>query len=288
MIYILITIAIILLLCLLEVYREKKVFKVTYYHLSTDKVKKNMRIVLLADLHGKSYGKDNEKLLDSVINLKPDYILSAGDMIIHRELKSIVDMERFYKKLADTFYKDKDKNNPRIFYSYGNHELRAHRYDNCKQQLLNSYKELEKHGVILLKDQSYVILDDNIDIYGLDIPREYYAHFKPIDFDESILKNVPIKDESRYNILISHHPSSYLLSNHHFDLTLSGHLHGGMIRLPFIGGLVTANFKLGGRHAKGIYTKDNKTLVITGGLGDHLKSIRFNNTAEIVVIDINQ
>ena len=142
-------------------------------------------------------------------------------------------------------------------------------------------QNLKKHKIIFLFNES-VDLTEKIVLHGLDIEKEYYYHINPKKLDERIF------NKNKYNILLSHHPGVFKVKKNDADLTLSGHLHGGMIYLPFIGGLILTDLKLKRKFAKGMYKEkvNDKTIVISAGLGDHKKSIRINNMPEIVFINL--
>ena len=78
------------------------------------------------------------------------------------------------------------------------------------------------------------------------------------------------------------------LENYSFDLGLAGHTHGGIVRLPKLGALYSAEEGLFPEYGGGVYTLDNKaTLIVSRGLGDSDKWPRINNVPELSVIDIN-
>ena len=86
--------------------------------------------------------------------------------------------------------------------------------------------------------------------------------------------------------MLAHHPAYFdAYASWGADLTLSGHLHGGMIRLPFVGGLVSPQMRLFPKYDKGLYTKKGKKLIVSAGLANHTVNIRINNPPELVVID---
>ena len=70
------------------------------------------------------------------------------------------------------------------------------------------------------------------------------------------------------------------------DLTLSGHLHGGLVRLPFIGGVVSPQVKLFPKYAQGMFEKYRRKMVVTAGLGSHSFALRINNPPEVVVLEL--
>lgn len=70
------------------------------------------------------------------------------------------------------------------------------------------------------------------------------------------------------------------------DLTLSGHLHGGMVRLPFLGGLFTPEGGLMPGYDKGLYKQGNQAMVVSAGLGVFVFPWRWMNPPDLVFIDL--
>lgn len=274
----------IIIFFIIDIIVERNNFIIKRYNISNIKIDKNIKIVLLSDLHSTKYGNNNKKLIKSIVNLNPDYIFVCGDMLIHKEIKTYFSMEDLLIKLNDLLYYN--SNIPRIYCVFGNHEKRAVSYQENSVILYKKIQNLKKHKIIFLFNES-VDLTEKIVLHGLDIDKEYYYHINPKKLDERIFNNI-IFNKNKYNILMSHHPGVFKVKKNEADLTLSGHLHGGMIYLPFIGGLILTDLKLKRKFAKGIYKEkeNNKTIIISAGLGDHKKSIRINNMPEIVLINL--
>ena len=94
-------------------------------------------------------------------------------------------------------------------------------------------------------------------------------------------------EADRYNILLAHNPmyfESYALWG--ADLTLSGHLHGGLLRLPVLGGVISPQMKLFPKYCCGLYEKYRRKLLVTAGLGSHSIAFRINNPAEIMLLEL--
>ena len=94
-------------------------------------------------------------------------------------------------------------------------------------------------------------------------------------------------DFSKYQILLAHNPiytDTYL--DWGADLVLSGHLHGGIVRLPGLGGMITPQFRLFPKYSGELTVKDQQSVVVSKGLGTHTIKIRFLNPAEIVVLHL--
>ena len=77
------------------------------------------------------------------------------------------------------------------------------------------------------------------------------------------------------------------LIDYGYDLVLSGHYHGGLINIPFIGAVISPDFKLFPKYSIGNYKYKDSNVIVSAGLGEHFLKIRVNNTPEIVVINID-
>lgn len=98
-----------------------------------------------------------------------------------------------------------------------------------------------------------------------------------------------LMDENQYTILLSHRPELFnVYAAHSIDLILSGHAHGGQVRLPFVGGLVAPNQGLFPKYDEGIYEIGPSKMVVSRGLGNSIFPVRINNRPELVVITLGQ
>ena len=298
--YIILAFIIICVLGLIEIYRETHTFRVKEHSVRLEKLGEGrLTIALLSDLHGRVYDPGNRRIQQCVLDADPDLIISAGDMMVHREEHTITEMEAFYTELSEKFYALPGRNDGvcRMFYTFGNHEKRGQRYDNIRVLLDETLKRLESCPMHTLRNEyeTVTIGGKGLEITGLDIPMDHYRHGRAKPVDGTLLKGMkPFggaeesgSPEDAVRILVSHHPDiwDYAVEKG-YDLTLSGHIHGGMVWLPWIGGLITPQLKIGSRMAKGCFEKDGKVLVVSAGLGDHKKTLRFNNPAELVIIRI--
>ena len=154
-------------------------------------------------------------------------------------------------------------------------------------------KPIEKLGVkILVNDKAEFCVGGNkFCIYGYDLPEKYFEKFNRYVFEEKhveeALGTCNLTDNC-YSILLAHNPVYFKqYAAWGADLTLSGHLHGGIIRLPFIGGVITPQAKLFPRYSAGNYTIGKKEMIVSRGLGTHTIPIRFNNKPELSVIHLS-
>ena len=125
-------------------------------------------------------------------------------------------------------------------------------------------------------------------IHGVEIPYINYHKFKKTTLSESQLREILGKaDQSKYQILMAHNPV-YMETYKKWgaDLVLCGHLHGGIVRIPGIGGVISPQFRLFPRHSGELTKEGKQTMVVSKGLGTHTIKIRFLNMAEVIVLHI--
>jgi predicted MPP superfamily phosphohydrolase len=236
------------------------------------------RIVHLSDLHNKSFGEDNSRLIDEIEAAKPHIIVMTGDML-SRNSHSLHEFLRTAQKLAATYL---------IYYIAGNHELA---FAPDKQRQL--YGELTRLGITVLNNNKSTIshYNSSIDLYGLIYPLEYYhSSLKkgPRLSADDIEKLIGKADERRFQLLLAHNPLFFdAYSSWGADLTLCGHIHGGMLRLPGIGGVFSPNHSLFPKYDAGHYSKDGSQMIVSRGLGRGICGLRLFNPADLVVITLS-
>ena len=260
-------------------------FKVTRYRLRIGSEKRDLEqpfsAVFLSDLHNASYGEGNSRLLQEIRNENPELILVAGDMITASSETSTDASIALMGELTKQYP---------VYYANGNHEYRMKQNTDKYQDAYERYSDAIKSlGVHLLENGSarvelYKVL---FRIWGLELDQSYFRRGRTAQLTSSVIEGLLGKpDEQCYNILLAHHPSYFpAYAVWGADLSLSGHLHGGMIRLPFLGGVVSPQVRLFPKYDKGMYMLDGKKLIVSAGLGNHTVNLRINNPPELVVID---
>ena len=255
-------------------------FRVVEYQLYSSKVKKEHRYVVLSDLHNKSYGEKNSKLIRKITKLTPEGILIAGDILTAKPEKSYEVALDLIKNLAEKYP---------IYYGMGNHETRLFLYPETYGDMGERYlADLNKVSVDFLKNESRQC-EDNIRITGLDMNKAYYKRFKKEPMDSGYLQEtLGEANEGKYEILLAHNPDYFEeYATWGADLVLSGHVHGGMMRLPVLGGVVSPSFKLFPKYDGGIFKLGKSTMIISRGLGMHTIPIRIFNPGELVLVKIS-
>ena len=129
--------------------------------------------------------------------------------------------------------------------------------------------------------------NSQINILGLHLTDGYYKRFIKKPLDRSYLNQLLGEaNEDEYNILIAHNPDYFdVYSDWGADLVLSGHNHGGLVRLPFVGGVISPRLRLFPKYDYGMFSDKHSTLILSNGLGAHSLKIRINNIPELVIIN---
>lgn len=261
--------------------------RVREFVISNDNTKgiKGFKIVLLSDLHGRYLGKNQEKLVDEIIKHKPDLLVMNGDMVdaYDKDAKAVGKLAQMLSGKVE------------MIAVRGNHFYKACK--NVQEDMENVFSEF---GVISLKNQRKCISykEVKICIDGLDDPRATVAYENGDRKRDMLRKNrIVVKssldkmlnenEHSDYKILIIHRPTDVdLFEREGYDLTLSGHTHGGQWALPFgieiLGDEVT--FFPPKNMQSGLHYHNKMPLIITSGIGYSNVHLRTFMPPEIVVI----
>lgn len=261
-------------------------FVTTTYKITTDKTKHSHKFVILSDLHGKEYGENNEKLLSAIHKAEPTEVLVAGDMMTAAPGVEFFHVLKFLGKISKKYS---------VFYGNGNHEYRVKIYPEIYGSMGEEYaKGLSNIGICPLVNESTRLDDENIVIYGLEIDREYYKRWKKNTMSvEYLQEKLGIPDKSKYNILLAHNPEYFeTYAAWGADLVIAGHVHGGIMRLPFLGGVIAPSLTIFPKYSGGIYEKltedgHKSVMVLSNGLGSHTIPIRVFNPGQLVVLELD-
>lgn len=274
-----IVIALILFLLIVNICDMNR-FVVRKYTFSSDKVKKEITFAFLSDLHDKKYGKNNSKLLDAIDKVKPDALLVGGDMILASPEETNTNAKELMNTLAQKYT---------VYHGMGNHEYRSDLYREKYGEMYNEYsKPLMERGIIFLRNKAVLLEDYNIEIRGVEIDRKYYKRFTVRHMDDSYMEEILGKNEgTHYEIFLAHNPDYFnQYKDYGADLTLSGHVHGGLVRMPFLGGIASPAVRFFPKYDGGLFTKEKSNMVVSRGLGTHTLPVRIFNPAELVVIHL--
>ncbi|MCR5121341.1 MAG: metallophosphoesterase [Ruminococcus sp.] len=238
------------------------------------------RIVHLSDLHSKCYGENDAELVRVCAALKPDMIAFTGDLFSRSS-----DMEKILSRLP--LMKALGKLAP-VYYIWGNHEA------DIKDKALLMNDRLRELGItVLMNDKARIVRGNaQIEIAGLALPSRFYrspdgSYRKLPDVTEKIIEHLLGKNDRRsFSLLLAHNPLPFpSYAEWGADLTLSGHIHGGMIRAFGIG-LLSPERKFFPRYTKGLYrlSKSGSQMVVSPGLG----KFRLNNPETVMLCVLNK
>lgn len=262
-------------------------FKVTRYKLRTSggKVRgpeEPYSIVFLSDLHNKSYGKENERLLQEIRSQNPAVVLVSGDLLTSTDPPQMDAALELMKELTRWYP---------VYAVNGNHEQRLKAQPEKYGDAYERYSQaIRSFGVHLLENGSErtELGRMPVRIWGYELPLDYYRRGRSFTLlTEQVTEALGSPKEDCWNILLAHNPVYFdAYAAWGADLILSGHLHGGIVRLPFLGGIVSPQMKLFPDYTRGCYTKENHRMIVSAGLGSHTIPLRINNPPELVVIDV--
>ncbi|MCM1193093.1 MAG: metallophosphoesterase [Butyrivibrio sp.] len=255
-------------------------FVVRRLELSDRRIKKPVRAVVLADLHNKCYGKGNRMLLEAIREQKPDMILIAGDILTARPGKSPEPAIHFLCELSKEFP---------VYYGNGNHEYRLKLYPQIYGSMAEEYGQaLADMGIHPLVNSHVKLEDSGIKVYGAEIEKHYYKRFTRSRMEKEYLDQLlGIPDNGRYTVLLAHNPDYFpQYARWGADLTVSGHVHGGVIRVPLLGrGVISPGLRLFPKYDGGIFKEDEAVMLLSRGLGMHTIPVRLFNPGELWVVD---
>lgn len=230
------------------------------------------RLAVLSDLHGAEFGAGNRELFAAVSEAAPDYIFYLGDL------------EDLYRGpaagYAETVAEGLSAIAP-LYYVTGNHEWAIGGVPALK-------KRLEAHGAHILSNESVVLErnGDTVILAGVDDPNGYADQKTP----EQVAEEVYAAHGAPFWLLLAHRNSGFeerysLLGA---DLVLSGHGHGGIVRLPFTDGLLSTERTLFPSYTAGFYEENGSALFVTRGLGNSGPTLRLFNRPEVAVVTLRR
>ncbi len=249
-------------------------YTIKFYQETSRKLSRNIRLAVISDIHNREYGEGSAALIADISALDPDLILFLGDTVSKTDdhYEPMLNLVTNLSLIAPCYGVLGNHESERI-YSLGDRQL-PERFEQAGLRLLRNAQEMISVGA------------DKIQLIGLE--GTVYG------FDEyggrAFMDNLSF-DPSAYCIVMNHIPILFdsKLSAYGFDLGLAGHVHGGIVNLPFFGGLYSEEEGFFPRYYAGEYALDGaKKLIISRGMGDSRRVPRINNMPELVIIDISR
>ncbi len=220
---------------------------------------KNLRIAFVSDFHLSKFSKTRlNRIINKINSYNPDIVLSGGDYVIMHRADVSMDMEYAANQLS------KVKTKYGVYSVMGNHD-----YFKDNKYIKSA---LTSHGIKVLENSNVKIDTDNGALYLAGISDMQTTIY---DLDKALRGTTPPI------ILLSHSPDIAPLARNRVNLVLSGHTHGGQVRIPFFGAIVVPS-KYGKRYETGF--KEN-LIYISKGLGTSILRLRFNCPPEITIVD---
>lgn len=257
---------------------ERAHFVVEETKIASPKIRSAHTLVFLTDLHDREFGQRNRRLLDAVRQIRPDAVLIGGDMMLVKPRKAeLAVTEDLLEDLAGLCP---------VYYANGNHEQRMWQEPEEYRGLYQKFRRiLHKNRIRYLSDGSAFLWDD-VRISGLNLDKKYYDNFFPPNLSARVVTAHLGKPEpERYQILLAHNPLFFdAYVGWGADLTLAGHFHGGTIRLPVLGGLMTPQYQFFSRYCAGTFEKGERRMLVGRGLGTHSVNIRLGNLPQVCMI----
>lgn len=263
--------------CSIFLYLQNNLISITEVKITSSKIPssfKGYKILQISDLHNKKFGDNQDVLIQKIKSIDPDIIAITGDLIDSKSYDAEVSMQLIREIV---------KKYP-VYFVTGNHEQWSGKYNNLE-------KELKKYDVNVLRNEHVGIRkgEQEINLLGIDDPEFVTGNRDEGNIIIDEIKKAKIEMQpDKYNVLLSHRPEFIKeYTNERLDLVLSGHAHGGQVRLPFIEGLVAPNQGVLPKYTAGLYVEQNTSMVVSRGLGNSIIPQRILNRPEIVVVQLN-
>ncbi len=232
-----------------------------------------LRIVHLSDLHAASFGKDQQALLSVIDALNADLVLITGDLIDRRRT-----INEHGMRCALVLLSELAKRVPTIRVD-GNHEVLSPvgtRFRSLAER--TGVQNVTGRGITVRKGEDHIVI--------LGIPDIAAADFDDDAWRETLRMTCAPYRRS-FRIALAHRPQYFEeYEAEGLPLVLSGHAHGGQVRLPLIGGLYAPEQGVFPKYTAGIHGEARTKMVVSRGLGNSGFPLRFNNRPEVVVMTL--
>ncbi len=258
------------------------------------KVKKKLKVCFVSDLHNYSC---TPKFYEDIKEFAPDVILCGGDTITATKGRKQNRAYYFLKELSEI---------APTYTALGNHEYRAKIYPEVYGTMYDEFAtKMEEYNIPILSNSSHYFEENNIKVSSADIDRSFYKRFKVYHMDDDYIESLIGKlEDDKYNILLAHNPDYFKYYNAYgSDLILSGHVHGGLIRLPLLHGVAHPGIRFFPKYSGGVYDENGKfvryadsyvssknaiiRLIVSCGIGFHTLPLRLFNPGELIFITID-
>lgn len=261
-----------------------KKIKKTFYTIKTNKFQertdeKPLVLFCLSDLHGNIYEPENQPVIQRAASVRPDLILASGDMLSGEDIRSDETAVNLLRELSGI---------APVCFVNGNHEIQVREKQNRRYERFIS--RLRECGICVVNNDVVHFKPGgrHVAVYGYELSWEFYRRLnrkRPALSD--MQERIGIPDPEEYNILLTHNPVFFEeYAKWGADFVFAGHLHGGFIRLPLLGGIISPQFEIFPKYDRGLFTFDKSSMVVGAGMGNHSWLFRVNNPPEMITVKI--
>ena len=247
-----------------------------------ERPQKPFRAVFLSDQHDRDVLTD-DRFMETLCKADPEAVFCGGDMLTAgrrirgREENAL----RLYEALSARF---------KVYAVNGNHESRLKEYPSYFNVDYEDYiHKLERMGVTTVGGRREEVFfgGARMEIAGFELPLSSYdRRYHVMPGSDALTDDLGDKDPDVFTILLAHHPDAFAAyRDWGADLVLSGHLHGGLIVLPGIGGVAGGSLKPFPKYCRGSFEEGASRMIVSAGIGEHTRFLRFNNPYEIVILE---
>lgn len=262
----------------LFLYYENNSIVISKYSYTNEKIPssfKNLKILQISDFHNAQFGKNQSLVVKKIKQCEPDIIVITGDLIDRRryDLEKSMDLVKQIVNIAP------------VYYVSGNHEAWSGHYDEIKKALLNeNVKVLDNDTVEIEKGK------DSITLIGVKDPDFLTSNYiDGTDYSELEKYLDYVSKDNDFEILLSHRPElMWLYNKYKVDLVFTGHVHGGQIRLPFVGGIIGPDQGFFPKYDAGEFVEGGTTMILSRGLGNSVFPFRIFNRPELVLVELGK
>lgn len=260
-----------------------KSFKTSTYSMSSSRLTGSRKVTfaVLADLHGLVFGNNHQELYKAITDSHPDAILICGDMVVSRDMETLESAAGLLLRLCDQIP---------VFYALGNHEYKMLLRPETHTFYMNYEKLLTSAGVCFLHNEhmSAQLNGSDFVFHGLELPIEYYHKpNSPALSLTSLEQLIGTPTQPGFHVLLAHNPK---YGNTYFswgaDLILSGHYHGGIMRLGENYGLTSPQYLVLPPFCCGRFKRGQQQIIVSAGLGEHTIPIRIHNPRELLIVSL--
>ena len=251
------------------------------YNIESSKIKNNIRFVMVSDSEGKVFGENNSRLIEKVKGADPEFVVILGDMV-NRNNGDYQSAVNLCKNLAKSYP---------VFYAIGNHENTV--YNNNTNYTNEFVSAIKNTGTKILVNELVNYKTKGGDVLAIAGLKQFpFFEYDAPDYNNEenhlFQQFLAQEDDSHLSVLLCHCPETYIwgLENYNIDLMLCGHTHGGVVRLPFAGGLYAPEQGWFPQYDKGYYTNGNASMLITSGLSVSSVFPRFNNPPDVAIVNL--